>query len=161
MIIDCHGYDVGVANFPVHIGQATPYIITNSLTSCIKIGALLAKGMVAEAVAKVDGKIIFQGTIRAEKYRNLDGFSLGSVTIERSEGILRLEYKNEILAAFMDNMMIAHVPDLIGVVNITGMPLQNTRYEQGTEVIVYTVPAPAIWRMGKGRQVFDLKHFGY
>ncbi len=73
----------------------------------------------------------------------------------------RLEYKNEILAAFMDSMMIAHVPDLIGVVDVTGMPLQNTRYEQGTEVIVYTVPAPAIWQVGKGRQVFDLKHFGY
>ena len=43
----------------------------------------------------------------------------------------RLEYKNEILAAFMDSMMIAHVPDLIGVVDVTGMPLQNTRYETG------------------------------
>ncbi len=155
------GYDVGVANFPLTIKEAKPYLLRNTLSLCVKIGALLEKGEVFEAIQRANGKIIFTGKLKEERYREEGGFTLGSVILENKDGQLRLEYKNEILVSFLNGKLIASVPDLIGVVTTTGQPVINTQFPVGQELIAYTIPAPFLWKTSKGRAVFGLKHFGY
>ncbi len=157
----CGGFDIGVANFPLPIAEAAPYMIRNTLTLCLKIGALLEQAKIEAAVQLAGGKIIFKGKPIAEKYEVKQGFTFGYVDIEGDDGILRLEYKNEIMAAKRDGKIIAAVPDLIGVVNERGVPILNTRYKIGEQVVVFTVPSPELWQTEKGLRVFGRKHFGY
>ncbi|MHB2153709.1 DUF917 domain-containing protein [Calditrichota bacterium GD2] len=161
MVAISAGYDVGVANFPLPIKEARPYLLRNTLSMCVKIGALLEKGEVFEAIQRANGKIIFTGKLKEERYREEGGFTQGSVILENKDGRLRLEYKNEILVSFLNGKLIASVPELIGVVTATGKPVINTQFPVGQELIVYAIPAPFLWKTSKGRAVFDLKHFGY
>ncbi|OPX34530.1 hypothetical protein B1H10_03495 [candidate division KSB1 bacterium 4484_188] len=157
----CDSYDIGVANFPLPVTEAAPYMIRNTLTLCMKIGALLEQAKIEEAVQLAGGEIIFKGMPVEEKYEVKQGFTFGYVDIKGKEGILRLEYKNEIMVAKRDDKIIAAVPDLIGVVNEKGIPILNTKYKRGEQVVVFTVPSPELWRTGKGLEVFSLEHFGF
>ena len=150
----CDGYDIGVANFPLPIAEAAPYIIRNTLTLSMEIGALLEQGKIEEAVQRAGGEIIFKGIPVIERYDVKQGFTFGYVEIQGKDGILRLEYKNEIMVAKRDDIVIAAVPDLIGVVNDQGVPILNTRYKSGEQIVVFTVPAPELWRTEKGLEVF-------
>jgi len=157
----CYGSDVGVANFPVPVAAAKRYLIKNSLTRCIEVGSLLNRGKIEEAIALVEGKIIFRGQSIEEEYEIRNGFTYGHVLVKNEMGILRLEYMNEILAAFLNDRLTAAVPDLIGAVNINGEPILNTKFGKGTDVIVFTIPAPDIWQSAGGLSVFGPEHFGY
>lgn len=157
----CYGSDVGVANFPVPVATAKRYLIKNSLTRCIEVGSLLNRGKIEEAIALAEGKIIFRGQAIEEEYEVRNGFTYGHVLVKNEMGILRLEYMNEILAAFLNNHLVAVVPELIGVVTTNGRPVLNTEFKKGENVIVFTVPAPAIWQSAGGLSVFGPEHFGY
>jgi len=157
----CDGYDIGVANFPLQIAEAAPYMIKNTLTLCLKIGALLEQGKIEKAVQQAGGEILFKGKPVKEKYEVKQGFTFGFVEILGKEEVLRLEYKNEIMVAKKEDKIIAAVPDLIGVVNDKGVPILNTRYKNEGQVLVFTVPAPELWKTEKGLEVFGREHFGY
>ena len=157
----CYDYDIGVANFPLPIKKAAPYMQKNTLTLSIKVGSLLQQKKIDEAINLAGGKIIFQGRPVEENSEIKDGFTYGKVKIKGTDGDLILEYKNEIMLAKLNGEIIASVPDLIGSVTQNGNPILNTKFPINEEVIVYTLPSQEIWKSGKGRSVFCLEHFGY
>ena len=159
LVVITFGYDVGVANFPLPVHEAKPYLLKKTLSLCIEVGELLKEGKVREAIKRVNGEIIFSGKLKKERYKEENGFTKGIVILEKGTKRLRLEYKNEILVSYIDGKQIASVPDLIGVVTVTGKPVVNTQYPEEQELIVYKIPAPSIWKTPEGLEVFSLKHF--
>jgi len=161
LVINSYGYDVGVANFPLSVIQARDYFIKNTMTQCLKIGSLLAEGKSYIAIEKAKGKVLFKGRLIKEVYWEKSGFTEGYVLLENKYKKFRIEYKNEILVSYLDNKIIASVPDLIGVITTDGRPVINTEFPKKKELIVYTIPTNDIWNSPKGRKVFNLSHFGY
>ncbi len=155
-----HGLDVGVANFPVAVGTARPFLVQGSLNRCVQVGALLSRGKVDEAISLASGRMIYRGRVVGEKFHSASGFTVGYALVTDGKTTLSLRYKNEILAAYVDQNLTASVPDLIGVVTPEGRPVENTHFPLGGEVIVYVLPAPEIWRTPRGSEVFSLQHFG-
>ena len=154
-----HGLDVGVANFPVAVSTAGPFLVQGSLSKCMRIGALLSQGRVEEAVSLASGHVIYRGRVTGESFHSASGFTVGHALVTDGKTTLSLRYKNEILAAYLGQELAASVPDLIGVVTPGGRPVENTRFPLGEEVIVYVLPAPEIWRTPRGSEVFSLQHF--
>ena len=155
-------YDIGVSNFPIPLKKARPYLLENTLSHCIEIGALLAENKVMDAIKCAKGKVIFTGILKEEIFEEKNGFTIGKAILENNDQQLVVEYKNENLVSYSkDKQIIASVPDLIGVITINGKPVMNTDYPKHQPLIVYSIPSPQIWKSAKGQAIFGLKHFGY
>jgi DUF917 family protein len=75
---------------------------------------------------------------------------------------VRLELRDEYLLALEDGAVAAAVPDLICVLAAeTGEPVAAHALRHGLAVAVVALPAPAVWRSGRGLELVGPGAFGY
>jgi DUF917 family protein len=114
-------------------------------------------------------KEIFRGKIHSWVRRSRDAFMMGYLALKGSDiyqnRVMRIDFKNEYLVAFLDNHPFVTCPDLITVIDLeTQRPLSNwsdTRMYANRSVAVLYKKADQIWHTKKGLDLFSPTHFGY
>jgi DUF917 family protein len=117
------------------------------------------------AAAALGGWVLFTGVVTARPWESRDGYMLGETLIEgrgdRRGQRMRIWYKNENHAAWVDGRPLVTSPDLIMVADAaTGEPYTNTDLPVGAEVGVLAAPAPAVFRTPQGLAALGPAHFG-
>jgi DUF917 family protein len=121
---------------------------------------------VPEAIADIlSGRIILHGKIVDVNRRTTQGFARGTLTIE-SFGMnlasLYIEFQNEFLIAYLNDEIVATVPDLICIVtDDTGEPVSTEVLRYGTRVAVLGVPAAPQLKTPAALRVVGPRAFGY
>jgi len=113
-----------------------------------------------------EGRIMFNGVIKANDWETRDGYTYGDTVIEGAGEFagknLRIWYQNENIISWLDGEFYVTVPDLICVFNDDEkMPQLNPYGKTGTKVSVVALPAPAEWTTKRGLEVFGPRSFGY
>ena len=118
-----------------------------AVTTSIRVGKAMleAAGNGADAVAgaviaALGGRFLGKGRVRRHDSRLVDGFDVGEVLVDASEGELDIAICNEYLCADLGGERVASFPDLIVLLSgVDGLPVPAARIEAGSEVIVLAV----------------------
>jgi len=106
-------------------------------------------------------RVIFDGKITDVDRRTSEGFTLGSVSIDNSQGRCTIEFQNENLVARVESEVIAIVPDIISILDgETAMPITNETLRYGQRVKVIAVRVPPIMRSEAALKQFGPQAFG-
>jgi DUF917 family protein len=165
------GASAGWAGFVMRGAQvkahAVPYTLSLAHSLGRKVLEAQARGEdVPQTIAKyLSGRLIVRGKITDVLRRMSRGFARGSVTIEgfgrRKEQVF-IEFQNEFLIAYLDDVVVATVPDLICIVTEeTGEPVTTEVLHYGTRVAVLVVPAAAALKTPAALEVVGPQAFGY
>ncbi|MDR7556715.1 MAG: DUF917 domain-containing protein [Armatimonadota bacterium] len=119
----------------------------------------------AAAAAALGAWVLFTGVVTAHPWESREGYMVGETLIEGRDASrgrhLRIWYKNENHAAWLDGRPVATSPDLIMVADAqTGEPYTNTDLPVGATVGVLVAPAPAVFRTPQGLAALGPAHFG-
>ncbi|KKR08144.1 MAG: hypothetical protein UT32_C0003G0020 [Parcubacteria group bacterium GW2011_GWC2_39_14] len=81
------------------------------------------------------------------------------VTLRTPQGIMDLIIKNEILALQQDSNLIAHIPDLICLLDLkTFLPIHSSEIEKGSFFAILRIPAIKQWQTEKARELFGISY---
>ncbi len=159
LVENSYQFDVGVAHFPLKLKSASPWVLHNTLSDCIRVGTLLENKETMKAISEAKGKVLFIGKLENEQFKIRDGFTVGEIKIKNTDGEMVLKYKNELYVAYLNGTIVSKVPELIGIIGTDGQPVANTQVPYNKNLIVYSLPIPDIWRSEKGGSVFSLESF--
>ena len=112
----------------------------------------------------LNGSVIFRGKVTDVERRTTKGFARGSVTIRSysDRDVLRIEFQNEFLIAYINGEVVVTVPDLICIVtDETGEPVSTELLRYGVRVAVLAVPAPQQLKTAAALDVVGPPAFGY
>ena len=136
-----------VALYSMTASQARGAAISGSLSRAYSLGRGPPEGL----ELLIEGRVI-------DIERRDDG---GSATVRRGARRLRLELCGEYVLALEDGAVVAAVPNIICVLAAeTGEPVSADALRHGADVMVATLPAPAVWRSGPGLELVGPVAFG-
>ncbi|HLN05806.1 MAG TPA: DUF917 family protein [Acidimicrobiales bacterium] len=122
---------------------AAPGAVTTSITVGRAMLDAQGKGVdaMAEAVlGSLGGRILAEGGVRVHESRLVDGFDVGQLLIDTTEGELGIAICNEFLCADLARERVATFPDLIVLLSaLDGLPVPAARVEPGSRVVVLVV----------------------
>lgn len=164
---------VGVARCPALGAAYRTAVLDGSVSRCIRLGKTIHEAQVSgestvDALIHVtEGVRLFTGVVSRIERTDAGGFVTGNLEIveiaDKTRPTLRIWYKNEYLAAWLDGIPIATSPDLICVVDTeTGEGLTPWENElvHGRGVTVVGIPADPRWHTKEGVALFGPSHFG-
>jgi DUF917 family protein len=146
--------------------------IRGTVSRALAIGRALrearaaGRDTVAAAIEAAGGVRLFQGRVAALTWEDRGGFMWGEYTLEGagpSVGhTLRIWLKNENEISWLDGNPYVMTPDLLCTVEAdTGRPFTNSALRQGLEMVVFGVPADAMWRTPEGLALAGPAHFDF
>ena len=104
----------------------------------------------------------FRGVVTDYGCALAGGFSRGKVVLRDDAGSrYAIDVQNEFILARRDGAFDACVPDLIVLVDESGLPALNPDVEVGRRHSVLVLPAPAPWRTARGLELLGPRSFGY
>jgi hypothetical protein len=140
------------------VGAAALYTMTAEQARGAAVSGSLSR---AHALGRAPGDelaVLIEGRV-IDVERRLDG---GSATVRDGARRLRLELRDEYLLALEDGAVTAAVPDVICVLAAeTGEPVAAHALRHDSAVTVVALPAPAVWRSGRGLALVGPTAFGY
>lgn len=135
----------------------------NSLSKSISIGTSIKSGDFTQILQ--DLKNICQAELITTAkvtsvFKNKDqDFLKTIVTLRTPQGIMDLIIKNEILALQQDSNLIAHVPDLICLLDLkTFLPIHSSEITKGSFFAVLKIPAIKQWQTDKAYEIFGANY---
>lgn len=137
------------------------FLVDGTVSRSILLGAML-KNMknIKQILAKLSGKIIFEGIIREIKQQENKGFLIRKILIENNHDNCQVWIRNENLVATINNKLAVTCPDLITLLSkISGLGLHSSELKVGLEVLVIGLPNNAKWHTRRGYKIFSPKHF--
>jgi len=160
-----------VIDTPVTPDIVRKVAVLNSISKAYELGLKVIEARekgrsVPDVIAEyLNGYVIMEGKIARYNLREEGGSLKGWYEI-KGEGlfkgkILRIDVKNENIAAWLNGEAVTLPPDLIIVVKENGEALVNNEIAVGLRVSVVAAPAPPVWRTAKGLEILGPKHFGY
>lgn len=165
---------IGVADAPIpgKIAKKKNVLVQGSTSLCRRIGAAFYAAKAAgtnpidAARDAGDGYTLFEGKIASWKWKNKNGFLMGTLDIVGSgkfkKRMFRIDYQNENLVGHIDGKVAATVPDLITVVKRkNGKPVGNPTFKKGLDVVILGFRCNPIWRTKAGLAVFGPRHFDF
>lgn len=163
---------MGVASQPTQAKDLRNAVINGAISYAWKIGKVYREAkekgeLVAPCIAKAGGGFfLFQGEVSVFQYDTVDGFTVGDIEIKgkgQYDGqVYHIWFKNEHIISWRDGEVDVTVPDLICVFDDTGNePVINPNFTPGQKVSVIGLPAPSVWRLPRGLEIFGPKHFGH
>lgn len=164
------GGHVGVADHPGRIGEVRKGLVERSITFSQRVGEAIrakSKDLTDALLHATGGFLLFQGVVAADcKYEDREGFTYGEIAIrgeDRDRGKrYRIWFKNENIISWRDGKVDVTTPDLICVIDPDHRePILNPWAKRGQHVVVFGLPAPAIWRTPRGVEAFGPKYFGF
>jgi len=135
----------------------------NSLSRSIEIGSSIKSGDFTQILQDLK-KICHAELITTAKvtsiFKNKDqDFLKTIVTLRTPQGIMDLIIKNEILALQQDSNLIAHIPDLICLLDLkTFLPIHSSEIEKGSFFAVLRIPTIRQWQTEKARELFGIDY---
>jgi DUF917 family protein len=140
------------------IGAAALYSMTAAQARDAAISGSLSRAYTLGRAQPEELTVLIEGRVIDIERRN-DG---DSATVRGDARRLRLELRGEYLLALEDGAVIAAVPDIICVLAAeSGEPVAADALRHGAAVTVATLPAPAVWRTGRGLELVGPGAFGY
>lgn len=152
-------------------GDLRRVAVPGTLTMALAVGRAVREAReaggdpLAAAAAALGGWVIFVGVVTERPWESRDGYMIGETLLEGQGAYrgrrLRIWYKNENHAAWLDTRPHVTSPDLIMTADAaTGEPYTNTDLPVGTEVGVLAAPSPAAFRTPEGLAALGPAHFG-
>ena len=161
---------------PMSGAQLKRCVVPDTLSFSIELGRVLRRaGDARQKFAPLSAlfrrsiygplRHIQTGKVVDHSSRTLGGFDVGAVLIEpfaADWGALRIEVKNEYLAAWRGEQLVACVPDLIMLVDFeTATPINAERLRYGQRVMVFGVGCPRHYRTPEALKVVGPRCFGF
>lgn len=161
-----------IAIYPMTVAQAARHGIHGAITLAERLGRVLRDARsdnrpAADALVEAgQGRRLFTGKITDVLRRTTGGFVRGEVVIQGVDACrghtLQVAFQNENLAAILDGVVIASVPDLLVALDAeTGQPVTTEALRYGIRVIVVGFPCAEQWRSPAGLAVVGPRYFGY
>jgi len=161
--------DIAAIDHALELRELRGAIIPGTISKAMHMGqvwreAVAARLDVAQSVAEAGkGFVDFCGVVAECNWRTEDGFTLGEITIAGSgvyaEHSYKIQVKNENMAAWIDGVLHATIPDLICLLDTeTGAAVTNPNYYVGQNVAVVILPAPKAFLTDKGLQSFGPRY---
>jgi len=162
----------GVADHPLPGRILRESVIPGTLSKAMRIGEAVRHARssnadpVNAAVEAGSGYLLFTGDISQANWEIKDGFTLGELVIDGKQDYdghhYRIWYKNEHIISWYDDQPDVTAPDLICVLDAhSGEAITNPNGKEGMNVAVIGYPAPDMWRLPRGLELFGPKSFGY
>jgi DUF917 family protein len=160
------------AGFLLRASEMKEVIIPGTLTRALDLGTAIRKAReagddpVRAAAGKLEGWILFEGTVVARDWESREGYMYGTTTIQ-GEGAfadedLRIWYKNENHVTWRGGRPYVLSPDLVAVVQReTGEPTTNADLSRGARVAVLGARADARYRTARGVELMGPGHYGF
>ena len=167
------GHSVGVADHPLRGRdlRARGALIPGTISAAGRLGRTCREaresGASGEELADViaahaGGHVAFRGVVTDYGCALAGGFSRGKVVLRDDAGSrYAIDVQNEFILARRDGAFDACVPDLIVLVDESGLPALNPDVEVGRRHSVLVLPAPAPWRTARGLELLGPRSFGY
>ncbi len=168
------GNMVGIADHPMNGKDYKESVIPNAMTYAMRIGKILRETRlaggdgyaVARKIAQENkGDVAFRGTIEDAPWETRDGYNYGEIHlagIDEFEGEkYRIWFKNENIISFRNDAVDVTSPDLICMIDASGVPVNTPNFEKGGELTILVLPSPEIWTSEEGLKCFDLNYFGF
>lgn len=115
--------------------------------------------------AMLSGKVLFRGKLTDVNRRIVTGFARGTLTMAGfgdAGDTLFIEFQNEFLIAYLNDEVVATVPDLICIVDLeTGEPISTELLRYGMRVAVLGAPAPTGLKTKTALNYVGPQAFGY
>jgi len=166
----------GVARCPTKGKRIRKAVVSNSISSCIRIGESMREAREAHEdpveafVASSNGIRIFEGKITDWEREKREAFMWGTMNLE---GIgkytgqrLKVWYKNEFLIAWKNGTPVVTCPDSLSILDTeTGRGMSNWFEDLnmfvGRRVTVVGVRAAKTWTTKRGLEIFGPRHLGF
>lgn len=171
------GGTVGVARCPASAAIYRRAALAGSISRCIQLGVVIQRAqetgndIVEKVIINTEGIRLFSGSISNLELTDAGGFTTGIVEMKgeahfgekKGKGNLRLWFKNEYLAAWIDDEPLASSPDSICVIDEKtgeGVPIEESELSKGRNVVVFGITAAPLWQTKAGISLFGPSHFG-
>lgn len=162
------------------IGQATllrqakevrPFMLTKTLSMALEVGRTIrqVQGHASELSIKLNditnSQVLFEGIISKFDDSDQGGYYVGDIIIDGVEKFsnhqLKIWFKNENIAAWLDDEVLITAPDLISIVDkSTCLPLVNNQLKVGLKVLVFGTPCHQAWRNKEALGSLSPRYFG-
>lgn len=159
---------ISVIDHAMPISQIKHAVIPGTISKAMRIGRFLrenrhkGKQALVELAAIEGGKIIFEGIAKHAVFNNVEGFTLGSITIADGDDILEIRVKNENMSCLLNDELLATIPDLICCFDSNTLePITNPNIHKGMQVIVMLLPANSAFLSKQGLAIFGPKYAGF
>lgn len=147
-------------------------IIPGTVSKALKVGQALreAREQKADPVEAIiqasEGIRLFEGVVDKYDWEDREGFLWGNLFItgenQYSGQSLRIWLKNENEISWLNDRPFIMTPDSLCILNAeTGDPITNTNMQEGLQVVVFGIAAPAIFRTPEGLDLVGPKHFDF
>lgn len=162
---------VGVVDHPTTGKIIRDAVIPGAISYAMKIGEVLResktqnKNCAEEIVKQVSGKILFHGVVTDIPWECVGGFNIGEIQLDGkgtdTDNKYRIWFKNENIVAYKNDKIDVSAPDLICMLDNEGNPLTTPNFKIGTEMTIFALPAPEIWKTKEGLECFGPRSFGF
>lgn len=162
------GCSVMISGFRMSGAQAREALVADSLSLCREIGEGIDSAReaktdpVAEVVALLSGRELFDGKVVDVERATTTGFARGRAKIEGADSALELSFQNEHLIATLDGQTLVTTPDLIIVLDHdSGEPITTEGLRYGQRVRVIAAPSDERWHGAAALAMVGPGYFGY
>ncbi|WP_280417933.1 DUF917 domain-containing protein [Nocardia carnea] len=141
-----------------------------SISRCMALGELVVRMQSGESAAFDEclqfcrGVVVFEGVVIEDHHDITADIPRGVITAlgESTRGsILRLDHRGENVAATVDGIVAAMVPDIITVIDVdTGAVVQSPDVLPGQRVRVLSIPADDRWHTTAAKRIIGPAEFG-
>lgn len=147
--------------------EASRVALTGTVSLALRLGRSVGGvNPVASVVEVAGGRLLLRGKVSEIDRSDSGGFLHGRLRISGTGADahreLQVDIRNEFLAAWEHQTIVASVPDLICVLDdSSGEAIGSESVRYGQRVSVVGLPCQEIWRTGPGLRVAGPRAFGY
>ena len=159
-----------VATFAMDGRTARRACVGGTITLSQTIGRILSEPAnekkLPALLKQVGGTLLFRGKIVDVNRQTIGGFNKGGVVLrgtdEHTKSTCRINFQNENLICYVNDRVVATVPDIIAILNAESLvPITTEELRYGFRTFVVGLPAAPVWRTKAGIEVAGPKYFGY
>jgi DUF917 family protein len=163
---------VGQATLLKQLKEMKAFMLSNTLSKALSVGSALRKARAAKdralqsVIDLTQAKLVFMGKVTECKAEVRDGYYLGHVNVDGVDYFKNSQFKmwvkNEIILSWINDEPCIACPDLITMIDhSTFEPVIIGKLSEGTNVIVFGMPAPECFRSPAAIQLLGPRHFGF
>jgi DUF917 family protein len=163
---------VGQATLLKQLKEVKSSMLSNTLSKALSVGSALREARAAKdralqsVIELTQAKLVFMGKVTERKAEVQDGYYLGHVIIDGFDHFkttrFKIWVKNEMILSWLNDEPCIACPDLITMIDhSTFEPVIIGKLNEGTDVIVFGIPAPESFRSPAAMQLLGPRHFGF
>ncbi|KTC93183.1 Uncharacterized conserved protein [Legionella cincinnatiensis] len=163
---------VGQAALLKQLKQIKSFMLFNTLSKALSVGSALREARegknhsLQSVINLTQAKTLFIGKVTKRKAAVQDGYYIGHVNIDgidRFKGDkFKIWVKNESILSWLNDEPYIACPDLITMVDLsTFEPAIIGKLNEGSDVIVFGIPASESFRSPEALELLGPKHFGF